>query len=576
VVTSTLGLLPVPRYLEVGDGMAATMREPIITRNPSLPAEGYELHITSAAITIVAADAAAEFYAAATLAQLLQPHPGDALPVVSIRDWPDLPVRGVMLDVSRDKVPTMDTLYALIDRLASWKVNQVQLYMEHTFAYHDHEDVWRAASPFTPDEIRALDSFCRERHVELVPNQNCLGHMERWLAHDRYRPLAMRPEGFTDDLGRRRGPTTIEATNPASIDLVSALLHELLANFTSRRVHVGLDEPWELGAERMDDYIAWARTVSALPELDGYEVLVWGDILAGRKELISALPDTVTVCEWGYDDWYPFDERAAALAAAGRRFWVCPGTSSWLTILGRVTNMRDTCTSAMDAALAHRASGFLNTDWGDFGHLQYLPISEPGFAYGAAVSWCVDTNRDLDLAAALDAHRFDDETGELGAALVELGDLYLAVTPQVPNVSALVLHLYFPQLHLDRGPTKSLTVDELHGVATRLDSAEARIARSRPAGGDGVLVREELRNAIALVRVLVHDGIARLGTNGSLESIPPEQRHALAGELRPVIAEHPRLWLARNRPGGLDDSCARLENLLRGYETSEAGPPPAT
>ena len=574
-MTSTLDLLPAPRHLEVGDGPAATVREPIVTRNPSLPAEGYELHITPDAITIVAADAPGEFYARATLAQLLKQHPGDALPVVTIRDWPDLPVRGVMLDVSRDKVPTMDTLYALIDRLASWKVNQVQLYMEHTFAYHDHEDVWHTASPFTPDEVRALDSFCRERHVELVPNQNCLGHMERWLAHDRYRPLAMTPEGFTDDFGRRREPTTIEPTNPGSIDLVRGLLHELLANFTSRRIHVGLDEPWELGAERIDDYIAWTRTVSALPELDGYEVLVWGDILAGRGELIRALPDTVTVCEWGYDDWYPFDERAAAFAAARRRFWVCPGTSSWLTILGRVTNMRDNCANAMDAALSHGASGFLNTDWGDFGHLQYLPISEPGFAYGAAVSWCVDTNRDLDLAAALNAHRFDDESGELGVALVELGDLYLAISPRVPNVSALVMHLYFPQLHLDRGPTKGLAVDELHRVAEQLDAVEARIARSRPPSDDGVLVRDELRNAIALVRVLVHDGIARLGGNGSLESIPPEQQRAFAGELRPVIAEHRRLWQARNRPGGLDNSCAWLQTLLRCYETGEAGPPPA-
>ncbi|HEX2737382.1 MAG TPA: glycoside hydrolase family 20 zincin-like fold domain-containing protein, partial [Acidimicrobiia bacterium] len=156
MVTSTLDLLPVPRHLEVGDGPATPTREPIVTRNQSLPAEGYELHITPDAITIVAADAPGEFYARATLAQLLlQQRAGDAPPAVTIRDWPDLPVRGVMLDVSRDKVPTTDTLYALIDRLASWKVNQVQLYMEHTFAYHDHEDVWRAASPFTADEIRA-------------------------------------------------------------------------------------------------------------------------------------------------------------------------------------------------------------------------------------------------------------------------------------------------------------------------------------------------------------------------------------------------------------------------------------
>ncbi len=66
-----------------------------------------------------------------------------------MRDHPDLPVRGVMLDISRDKVPTMATLEAVIDRLASLKVNQVQLYSEHTFAYRNHPEVHAAASPST-------------------------------------------------------------------------------------------------------------------------------------------------------------------------------------------------------------------------------------------------------------------------------------------------------------------------------------------------------------------------------------------------------------------------------------------
>ena len=56
----------------------------------------------------------------------------------------------------------MATLRAMIARLASWKINQVQLYTEHTFAYRDHPDVHRAASPFTAEEILELDAFCAE------------------------------------------------------------------------------------------------------------------------------------------------------------------------------------------------------------------------------------------------------------------------------------------------------------------------------------------------------------------------------------------------------------------------------
>ena len=83
-------------------------------------------------------------------------------------------------------------------------------------------------------------------------------------------------------------------------------------------MHIGLDEPWELPDERIPEYLAWIDTLAALPELDGRELLVWGDILAGRPERLAGLPERVTVCEWGYDDWHPFDERAASYADAGR------------------------------------------------------------------------------------------------------------------------------------------------------------------------------------------------------------------------------------------------------------------
>jgi len=81
---------------------------------------------------------------------------------------------------------------------------------------------------------------------------------------------------------------------------------------------------------------------------------------------------------------------------------------------------------------------------------------------------------------------------------------------------------------------------------------------------------DELRNGIALVSVLCHDGRARLAGDGTIPSIPASIRGELAAELRPVIDEHERLWLARNRPGGLPDSRAWLDHLLQCYESGEA------
>ena len=66
------------------------------------------------------------------------------------------------------------------------KFNQLQLYMDHSFAYPGHEVVWQDASPLPAEDIRALDRYCADRHMELVPNQNSFGHMERWLRHEKY------------------------------------------------------------------------------------------------------------------------------------------------------------------------------------------------------------------------------------------------------------------------------------------------------------------------------------------------------------------------------------------------------
>jgi hypothetical protein len=565
-----MNLLPRPRFVDLGDRTTANG----ITSerlDAALPPEGYELRIRDAGVDVIAADDAGAFYARATLTQLARLH-GGRLPIGTIRDHPDLPVRGVMLDVSRDKVPTVQTLRDLVDRLASWKVNQVQLYSEHTFAYRNHPEVNADASPFTAAEIREIDAFCRDRHVELVPNQNCLGHMNRWLLHERYRSLAIAPDGFVDPYGLGHAAMTIDPANPGSLALVRELLGELLPLFSSRRVNIGLDETWELPRERLGEYFEWIATLRALPELDGREVIIWGDMFSGDRELVARVPAGVTVCAWGYDASYPFHERTAVLAAAGIPFWVAPGTSSWLSIGGRVTNAVDNCRVAVEAALANGGEGFLNTDWGDRGHLQQLPISDPGFAYGAAVSWCLETNAEIDLAGALSLHAFDDPTGELARALLAVGDAHRALTPQVPNHSILAMHLYFPQIRVGRGITKGVSVAELETVERRLAGAREAVGRARPARADGASLVDELRWTIDVMELLTEDAKARVGGDGTLASIDEARRRELAARLGDLTDRHRSLWLARNRPGGLADSCAWLDHLRAAYESGEPDP----
>jgi len=184
----------------------------------------------------------------------------------------------------------------------------------------------------------------------------------------------------------------------------------------------------------------------------------------------------------------------------------------------------------------------------------------------------VASNRELDLAAALSTHAFDDPTGGLAAALLTIGDAHRAVTPQIPNHSILAMHLYFPQIRVGRGITKGITAAELDTVASQLAEARADVARAEPRRGDGALLVDEVLWPAEWLDLLPDAPRARLGGDSTLGSVPQPQRDDFASRLAALTDQHRALWHARNRPGGLDDSVAWLDNLRRAYETGRPEP----
>ena len=75
-----------------------------------------------------ASDADAEYWAGITLDNLRCSAGGAKVPQMTIEDWPDLPYRGIMLDISRNFTGKKDLL-KLIDILAHYKANVLHLHM---------------------------------------------------------------------------------------------------------------------------------------------------------------------------------------------------------------------------------------------------------------------------------------------------------------------------------------------------------------------------------------------------------------------------------------------------------------
>ncbi len=540
--------------------------------------QGYTLTVQSGHITLIGADAAGVYYGVATLAQLLQ-SAGSALPDLTLHDYPDMPVRGVMLDMSRDRVMTMDTLYALIELLASWKMNQLQLYMEHTFAYSQHETVWREASPFTGQQILEIDAFCQQHHVELVANQNSFGHMERWLKHPAYKPLAECPDGFIGDfgdhLGERRPATSLNPLDPASISLIDGLYGELLPHFSSPTLNVGGDEPWEMGQcqsraaceqrGRGRVYVDYLLKLYELTQKHGRQMMFWADVIVKYPELIPEMPKDVIAIEWGYYMGYPYEENSPKFAQSGLPFYVCPGTSSWNSLAGRTTNAIGNIRDAVSTGLKYGASGMLLTDWGDRGHWQPLPVSYLGFACALANAWAYDANTGIDLPAVLDQFVFHDPAGLMGKVAADLGDIYTLPGLEYPNGSL----LFFLLQQNDRDVTtlirnldQNVVLDQPFGIITEtmqqalalLDENLRRIARSQASD----LVKAEMTQVANLMRHACQRGLRLNGDAGITADY-------LLNDLENLIPTQRLNWLARSRPGGLKDSIKRFEPLLRQY-----------
>ncbi len=533
-------------------------------------AEGYEIEITPDDMRITGHDEAGVFYGVCTLIQVLESFPDSSrLPCLRIVDWPDFPARGVMLDISRDKVPTMQTIYDLVDRLAGWKINQLQLYTEHTFAYRNHPEVWQNASPFTGEEILALDEFCRARHIELVPNQNSFGHMHRWLELPRYRHLAESPNGFEYPWGGYNPkPFSLCPSDPESLALIRSLYDELLPHFTSRQFNVGCDETFDLGQGRHKEeyhqrglervYLEFFQKIHQEVTARGFRTQFWGDIVVQHPELIPELPKDAIALEWGYEADHPFDQRCAKFAAAGLEFYVCPGTSSWCSLVGRTDNALGNLCAAAESGLRHRAIGYLITDWGDDGHWQTLPVSYLGFAMGAAYAWSYETNHELPVIEAVSRYAFEDFSGNLGRVAYEMGNLYRLPGMAQPNGSALFYVLQMPLAEIARRSQGTDPAAIWQPVLPAIEQAISPLARTTSRRIDLDLIRREYCLA---ERMLIHACHRALLACGK----PARGAEELARDMDEIIEEYCSIWLARNRPGGLKDSVARLERAREDY-----------
>ncbi len=548
--------------------------DPLLTKK-----DEYIIHIDSLNISISGATDAALFYGKKTLSQIIKyaETTHNQIPCLTIHDWADFEKRGFMLDISRDKVPTMETLYHIVNMLSSWKINELQLYTEHTFSYKNHKTVWENASPMTPEQIKNLDLYCKTRFIDLVPNQNSFGHMENWLKHDEYLDLAECPTDCKTIWGTR-SRHSLNPLNPGSFILMKELYSELLPNFSSQYFNIGCDETVELGCGLSKDicekegkgkvYLDYVSMLNDEVNSHHRTTMFWGDIVLNHPEVIKDIPKNMIAMVWGYESDYPFEKNLPKFKDADLDFYVCPGTSTWNSIIGRNHDAFINLRRAAKYGKEYGAKGYLNTNWGDYGHWQPLSVCYPGIAIGAAYAWNTKSTPQNNLDTILDSYVFNDSTGDLTKALRMLGDAYLEC--KIPNGNANAFHLMLRRYKWTmKGnyQTKLLKKENLQAAEKKILEAQSILNKSNPECYDANIIKEELNQAISLALHGIHLGYARLDAkNHDTKNIDENTKEDLINELTPIIVNHKKIWLLRNRPGGLEDSAGKMEDLLNYYK----------
>ncbi|MBW2697383.1 MAG: family 20 glycosylhydrolase [Deltaproteobacteria bacterium] len=552
--------------------------------DPALRRDGYRLEVGANRIRLLGAGPAGLRYAVETLLQLVDAR--GRIPACRIDDGPALRQRGIMLDVSRGKVPTRASLEALIDFCASLKLNMLMLYTEHTFRFRRHPEIGRNDSPLDAATMRHLDAYAADRFVDLVPTLQSLGHMEHVLSLPAYRHLAETDMGWT-----------VAPSEPGTYTLLADLYDEYLPNFRSGLFNANCDEPWDLGRGRSKHenetfgpgglYLEHVRRIRDLARRHGKRTMIWGDVVHAHPERIPEISRDLVLLDWWYEAEFDYD-RVEVFARHGLEFMVCPGTSSWNCLFPRMQNSLENISRWADAGRRYGAIGLVNTDWGDFGHYNLEGNSFLAYAWGAQESWSGPAEK-KDFDKAFSRLVFGDSRGEVARLYHALGALHdpgFAIFNGSP-----LQYLFFDSIE-SAYFVKACQKGKLRSLDTRLERLRPRIQAARKKTTRGLLALDEMLYALDATLFSVHKALAGLeyvDWRREPSKWKAHERRALARRLVALADEQKglgrrlrKLWLSRSQISNLDTtrqrlmrSARHLRAAARALEMNRPGPAPA-
>jgi hypothetical protein len=296
-----------------------------LVEKAAVPEEGYELSVSEHGIELAVSSPHGARYGIGRLEQLRE---GDRIGLWTIRDAPALPMRGLHIIYRATRDLTFEQELSLLDSMARWNLNTIVLEYDDRFPYRKHAAI-PAPDAFTREQVQALAARARSHGIEVIPLQQCLGHVNFVLRHDEYAAIREEEE-------RRDQWCPLK---PQSFDLFRELVNEVVElHGETKYLHMGGDETRRLGvcpecakvaAESgkgrlyVDFIVKAAEYVRSL----GMTPILWDDMVCAHIDVLDDLPRDIVLMYWDY--WTTCDPCSMFLARPDGRFQVVD--KRWLT-----------------------------------------------------------------------------------------------------------------------------------------------------------------------------------------------------------------------------------------------------
>ena len=289
---------------------------------------------------------------------------------------------GVMLDCSRNAVLRPEEVYRFIDILAKMGYNTLQLYTEDTYEIDGEPYFGYLRGRYTKEELKAIDAYALERGIELQPCIQTLAHLNglnRWGA---YAPIIDQKDVLL--VGDERTYTLIEH-----------MFETLSECFTTRRVHIGMDEAHDLGRGKyLDKHGDVARSqiltdhlarVCEIADKFGFRPMMWGDMfyriannglyyghrLEMTEEARNRVPANLDLVYWDY--YHEKVEDYDMMLDGYKQFNACNeiffagGAWTWVGFTPHNDFSIRTTKAALESCKSHGVRDIFFTMWGDDG-----------------------------------------------------------------------------------------------------------------------------------------------------------------------------------------------------------------